>query len=448
MRVPAQLGGTYMIPVLGLDYAGLYASASSAKESAIATQSPFESENSRLFSDLIAALSYVLDVQEDPRLYHAWRVAAVSASMAEQIIPEQTSDVFFAALLHDVGAMGNFSHIVNYPTLYSQKSRPEVVSHPQRGKEIIRGIPGLELSAEFVADHHEWWNGSGYPYRKSADQISIGAQLIRIADSADMNRRFQPDASVEQTIHIMDLMARVEVQPDVTEAFRQVISNGEFYRELVDETRLHVMIQRIETSASSPVFHPSSDVLRTLLTVFARVVDAKHGFTSGHSERVARYAVELARAMNLPHPEVIKISCAGLLHDAGKVAVPRSIIDKPGPLGPNEFDRVKSHPTLTMSIVKNIAHLSELSWIAGHHHERWDGRGYPDGLAGEEIPLLSRVLAVADAVDAITSPRSYKAEKSPAQMLSILHEGSGTQFDPQVVDAAHSAWKPAEQEAA
>ncbi len=437
-----------MIPVSGLSYAGLYSSALSTKEAAIACQSPFGTDNARLFGDLIAALSYVLDVQEDPRLYHAWRVAVVAASMAEQIAPAQVSDVFFAALLHDVGAMGNFSHIVHYPTLYSQTSKPEVVSHPQRGKEIIQGIPGLELSAEFVADHHEWWNGSGYPRHKAAEQIPIGAQLIRIADSADMNRRFQPDCSVEQTIRMMGLMARVEVNPDVNEVFRQVISDKEFFRQLVDETSLHVMIQRLESSVTGPVFHPNADTLGTVLTVFARVIDAKHGFTSGHSERVARYAVELARSMELSYSEVVKVRFAGLLHDAGKVAVPRSIIDKPGPLGPSEFMQVKNHPTLTMNILKNIVHLSELAWIAGHHHERWDGTGYPDGLAGEEIPLLSRILAVADAVDAITSPRSYKQEKSASEMLTILHEASGTQFDPQIVDAAHTAWRPAEREAA
>lgn len=437
-----------MIPMSGLSYAGLNVSASSAKEAAIACQSPFDADNTRLFGDLIAALSFVLDVQEDPRLYHAWRVAAVAASMAEQIVPAQTSDVFFAALLHDVGAMGDFSHIVNFPTLYSQTSRPEIVSHPQKGKEIILGIPGLELSAEFVADHHEWWNGSGYPYHKSANDIPLGAQLIRIADSADMNRRFQPDTPVDQTVRMMELMTRIEVNHDVTDAFRKVISDQEFFRQLVDETSLHVMIQRLESSVTGPIFQPNADTLGTVLTVFARVIDAKHGFTSGHSERVARYAVELARSMELPHGDMLKVRFAGLLHDAGKVAVPRSIIDKPGPLQPAEFIRVKHHPTLTMDILKNIVHLSELAWIAGHHHERWDGEGYPDGLAGDEIPLLSRVLAVSDAVDAITSPRSYKAEKSPTEMLAILHQGTGSQFDPQIVDAAHSAWHPAEREAA
>ena len=437
-----------MMPVSMQDSAGSHPPASPGKEAAIAAQLPFEGDNSRLFGDLIAALSYILDVQENPRLYHAWRVAAVAASMAEQIIPAQSSDVFYAALLHDVGAMGSFSHIIHYPTLYSQTSKPEIVSHPQRGKQIILGIPGLELSAEFVADHHEWWNGAGYPFHKTADDIPIGAQLIRIADSADMNRRFTPDTSVEQTLQTMGLMARVEVNPEVIEAFRKVVSDQSFFRQLVDETSLHTLIQHMESSVTGPIFRPNADVLGTMLTVFARVIDAKHGFTTGHSERVARYASELAQAMRLAHNEVVTVRFAGLLHDAGKVAVPLAIMNKPGPLGPVEFGKVKDHPKLTMEILKNIVHLSEFAWIAGHHHERWDGKGYPDGLAGDEIPLLSRILAVADAVDAITSPRSYKAEKSAPEMLAILHEGAGTQFDPQVVDAAHAAWQPAAREAA
>lgn len=431
-----------MIMVPGLNYAGRYAPLLSSKEAAIAHQNPLEIDNSRLFSDLITALSYVLDVQEDPRLYHAWRVAAVAAAMAEQVIPGEVADVFFAALLHDVGGMGAFAHIVRYPTLYSQKADPGVKAHPERGRDIIRGIPGMDLSAEFVADHHEWWAGAGYPFGKAADQIPIGAQLIRVADSADMGRQFRQDVPIEQMIQTMGLLSNIEVGSDIVDAFRQVVSKDEFYRELVDDTKLHALIQRLESSIALPVFQPNSDAVGTVLTVFARVVDAKHGFTSGHSEQVSRYAAEIAQSMELSYQEITKVRFAGLLHDAGKVAVPRSIIDKPGPLGPTEFTQVRHHPVLTMEILRNIAHLSELAWIAGHHHERWDGKGYPDGLAGEEIPLLSRILAAADAMDAITSPRSYRQTKSSSEALDILHEAAGSQFDPQVADAAHTAWSP------
>ncbi len=240
----------------------------------------------------------------------------------------------------------------------------------------------------------------------------------------------------------MGLLSNMEVGSDILEAFRQVICKDNFYRELVEQTKLHTLIQGLESSVAAPVFQPNSDALGTVLTVFARVIDAKHGFTSGHSERVSEYATRIAKSMELPHRDAVTIRFAGLLHDAGKVAVPRSIIDKPGPLAPTEFMQVKRHPVLTMDILRNIVHLSELAWIAGHHHERWDGKGYPDGLAGEEIPLLSRILAAADAMDAIMSPRSYKQTKTLSETLGILHEAAGSQFDPHVVDAAHTAWNP------
>lgn len=429
-----------MVAMPGLRFAIVSTPTFCSKEAAIAHQNSLTADYSRLFSDIIAAMSYVLDLQEDPRLYHAWRVAAVATAMAEQMVPGQASDIFFAALLHDVGSMGAFSHIVRFPTLYSQLSKPEIVSHPERGGAIIRGIPGLETSADFVVDHHEWYSGAGYPKHKKENEIALGAQLIRIADSADISRRFRPEASLAETLEIAKIVGGMEVSPEVAEAFKMVLSNEDFYRELIDENKLFGLIQRFEVDVGAPVFQPNSDSLGTVLTVFARVIDSKHGFMCGHSERVSKYSVDLAQALGIPHNEVTKLRFAGLIHDVGKVAVPSSIIDKPGPLGQNEVLQVRHHPILTMDIIRNIVHLSELAWIAGHHHERWDGTGYPDGLAGEDIPFLSRIMAVADAFDAITSPRSYKEMKTPREALQILHEGSGTQFDPQVVDAAHAAW--------
>lgn len=429
-----------MVPMSGFNFAITSSPIFSSKEAAIAYQNSLTGDCSRLFSDIIAAMSYVLDLQEDPRLYHAWRVAAVATAMAEQMVPGQASDIFFAALLHDVGCMGAFPHIVRFPTLYSQLSRPEIVTHPERGGEIVRGIPGLEKSADFVVDHHEWFSGAGYPKHKKEEEIALGAQLIRIADSADVSRRFKPEASLAETLEIARIVGGMEVSLEVADAFKMVLSNEDFYRDLVDEDRLFRLIQRFELDVGTPVFQPNSDLLGTVLTVFARVIDSKHGFMSGHSERVSKYSVDLATALGIPHNEVTKLRFAGLIHDVGKVAVPSSIIDKPGPLGQSEILQVRHHPVLTMDIIRNIAHLSELAWIAGHHHERWDGTGYPDGLAGEEIPLLSRIMAVADAFDAITSPRSYKETKTPREALRILHEASGTQFDPQVVDAAHAVW--------
>ena len=429
-----------MAPMPGVDFADMYSPHIASKEMAIAGKNAPGGNVPRLFSSLIIALSYLLDAQEDPRLYHGWRVAAVSTAMAKQMLPKQVTDVFFAALLHDVGGMGQFSHMVHYPFRHRQDASPEIIAHPHRGAEIVRAIPGLELAAEFVADHHEHQDGSGYPARKSGDDIPLGAQLIRIADSADIAKTLRPETSPERAIELSEQLADVEVSQEVADAFRSVISKKNFYRELTDETKLLPLIHKLESKLTLPAFRAHSDVTGTVLTVFANVVDAKHGFTSGHSERVETHSLELAKTMNLPHDEITKVRFAALLHDVGKVAVPRSIIDKIGPLTNTELFQIKHYPVLTMAIVGNIAYLSELSWIAGHHHEHWDGTGYPDGLKSEEIPMLSRILAVADAMDAITSARSYRPARSVPEALEILREASGSQFDPRVVDAAHAVW--------
>ena len=424
----------------GNDHAGMFSPGSAPESKPNSDQKPTEVYRPRLFSSLIIALSYVLDVQEDPHLYHGWRVAAVATTMAQQLMEEQVGDVFFASLLHDIGVMGLFSHIVHYPIRHSQEITPEVVAHPHHGAEIVRSIPGLELAAEFVADHHEWWDGNGYPSGKSGEEIPLGAQLIRVADTVDINRRFQPGLP-EQAIELAKLFANIEVSPDVAEAFESVVSQGKFHQELTDETKLLGLIHKIEAGLTLPIFRPCSDVTGTILTIFARIVDSKHGFTSGHSERVAIYAINLAKTLELPHDEITKVRFAGLLHDVGKVSVPASIIDKPGPLDSKELFQIKHYPILTMSIIGDIAYLSELAWTAGHHHEHWDGTGYPDGLLGDEIPLLSRILAVANAMDAITSPRAYRPAKRVDEALVIIRQAAGTQFDPQVVDAAYKVWQ-------
>jgi len=200
------------------------------------------------------------------------------------------------------------------------------------------------------------------------------------------------------------------------------------------------LMRRIESRLAPPVLQPYSDVTGAFLTVFARVVDSKHVFTAGHSERVAVNAVDLAKVMDLPHDEVTKARFAGLLHDVGKVAISKAIVDKAGPLEPSEAQQIKQQPVLTMAIVADIAGLPELAWIAGHHHEHWDGSGYPDALAGEDIPLLSRILAVADAMEAITSERAHRPAMQMYDAHAVLREASGKKFDPQVVDAAHEAW--------
>jgi putative nucleotidyltransferase with HDIG domain len=172
-----------------------------------------------------------------------------------------------------------------------------------------------------------------------------------------------------------------------------------------------------------------------LLEALGAVVDAYDVYTGGHSTQVAVYAVALTQKLALPHEDQVRIAKAALVHDIGKVGVTDAIIGKQGPLSPEEYNLVKRHTTIGAEIVGRMTGLQELVPLVKHHHERWDGKGYPSGLAGEEIPLLARVLALADSVDVACSDRPYRHTYSFRQVREEIARCSGTQFDPQVVNA-------------
>jgi HD domain-containing protein len=181
--------------------------------------------------------------------------------------------------------------------------------------------------------------------------------------------------------------------------------------------------------------HDLETLNRETIFAFVRAIDARDPYTARHSETVAAYAVQLAQALGLKPAACERIRLAGLLHDVGKLALERSILHKPGPLSDDEWRQVREHPALSAHIIGGVAHFAAFLPGARHHHERYDGRGYPDRLAGAEIPLDARVLAVADAYDAMTSDRSYRAALPHAEAIERLQDGAGSQFDPVCVEA-------------
>ncbi len=166
----------------------------------------------------------------------------------------------------------------------------------------------------------------------------------------------------------------------------------------------------------------------------AAAVDAKDAYTYDHSRKVNAYAVALAEALNLAPDEVSKISTAALLHDIGKIGISDKILGKNGKLTPEEWESIKSHPRLGANIVGNVPSLVPCIGSILYHHERWDGTGYPEGLAGEQIPLGARIMAIADAFAAMTSARPYRDAFSRKEVLKQLKQGAGTQFDPALVE--------------
>lgn len=167
----------------------------------------------------------------------------------------------------------------------------------------------------------------------------------------------------------------------------------------------------------------------------SRALEAKDPVTSGHAERVGEYAVAIAGELKLSESRIDKIRYAALLHDIGKIGIADGVLNKEGTLSTEEFALIREHPVIGWEILKDIDFLREASKIIRHHHERYDGNGYPDGLKGDEIPIEAYILAVADAFDAMTNDRPYRKALSVDKAKSIIAEEAGRQFHPKVADA-------------
>ncbi len=172
--------------------------------------------------------------------------------------------------------------------------------------------------------------------------------------------------------------------------------------------------------------------LRTI-EALAIAIDAKDEVTHDHVHRVQIYATGLARLFGLSEPEIEALKAGALLHDIGKLAVPDYILNKPGPLTPAEFDKMKVHTIVGAEILERVGFPYPVVPVVRHHHERWDGRGYPDGLRGDQIPITARILTVADCFDAVREDRQYRKAMTREEALGILQAGKGTMFDPNVV---------------
>jgi putative nucleotidyltransferase with HDIG domain len=164
-------------------------------------------------------------------------------------------------------------------------------------------------------------------------------------------------------------------------------------------------------------------------------VEARDAYTGKHAERVAAYGMEIARVLDAPFADDPEVEFGFLLHDVGKVAVPDAILWKPEPLTTEERSLMQQHPIVGWEILREIDVLGEAKLVVRHHHERWDGDGYPDRLAGDTIPLAARVFAAADVLDALTTLRPYRPPSPLGEARDMIRDASGSQFDPEVVAA-------------
>ena len=195
-----------------------------------------------------------------------------------------------------------------------------------------------------------------------------------------------------------------------------------------DELRsLRYQLQEIEDRYKKQIL--------TMACTLVSLVDLRDSYTGGHSGRVGSYARKIGVRLGLPEAQLDQVVMAALMHDIGKIGVPDHVLLKQGRLTPEEFEDIKKHPELGWMALKNVNDFRSISLIVLHHHERMDGAGYPAGLKGSVIPLGSRIIAVADSYDALTTDRPYRKARNREQALEELQSSAGSQFDPHVLDA-------------
>jgi HD-GYP domain-containing protein (c-di-GMP phosphodiesterase class II) len=184
--------------------------------------------------------------------------------------------------------------------------------------------------------------------------------------------------------------------------------------------------------------------VRSLLASFSAALETRDPYLRGHSARVTAIAEALARRLGWRDDRLEALRLGGSLHDVGKIAVDTRVLRKRGPLTDAELAEIRAHPTAGARLLEGVEGFQSALPYVRHHHERWDGTGYPDGLAGEEIPIEARLLGVADAFDAMTSDRSYRPALSVDQALAELQRCAGSQFDPELAEAFVEGWREGE----
>ncbi len=272
-------------------------------------------------------------------------------------------------------------------------------------------------------------------YRVGGDEFAIILDGSGAIESLNMVQRLQ--ASLDRTPSGLIVSATAGVAEAGAACGRDdVVHRADLA--LIQAKRSHrgalIYTPDLEPILAAPNEEEESRHRATLATALARAVDAKDAYTHSHCETVAELCAMIGQELGLESRRVAELRLAGLLHDVGKIGITDSILHKPGPLTPQEYDVMKEHPRLGYNIVCAAERPREAHWIL-HHHERIDGTGYPEGLAGDDIPLESRVILVADAFEAITADRPYRQHRSVDAAVEELRRGKGTQFDAECVEA-------------
>lgn len=432
-------------------------------------------------AEIMEALSRALDMTEGQPPGHCVRVCYIGMRMADylDLDADQRQDLYYTLLLKDLGCSsnaaricelyladdlafkgdfkrvnGSLSQVLRFVLSHTgmQASLAErfrsilhILSHGgdittqlietrcQRGAEIARQMRFGERVATGILDLDEHFNGKGKPQGLKGAGISLFARLALLAQVADV---FAIHDGPQAAIREVAGRSGEWFDPQLVAIFRTIASEAEFW-----ETYRSAEIERIVLDAepSQQAIYADEAYLDDIAAGFARVIDAKSPFTSGHSERVALYSDMISEEMQYDADRRRVVKRAALLHDIGKLGVSNSILDKPGKLDGREWEQMRMHALYSEQILSHIAAFRQLAVIGGAHHEKLDGSGYPRGLRGDEIDMDTRIVSTADVFDALTADRPYRGAMSFTAALDILRAGAGKSHDIRCIEALERA---------
>ena len=299
------------------------------------------------------------------------------------------------------------------------------------GKYIENSIRGIDLA-----------------FRYGGEEFTIILPETRLDDAYRVAERIRKTLESKTSSRVMPITASLGIANWPTDGVmkEEIIARADAALYRAKHTG------RNRTCLSSDVLKPETPLIGTelearpralsIIYALAATVDAKDSYTYGHSKKVSEYAVAMADAIKMPQDRVDTIRAAGLLHDIGKIGVPDSILNKKAPLTDDEWQPIRDHPELGVEILRHVIDLVNCLPAIRHHHEHYDGSGYSVGLKGENIPLDARILAIADAYDAMTSPRSYRKQLSSQEAIDEIKRCAGTHFDPELVNLFCKVFEP------
>jgi len=378
--------------------------------------------------NLLLSLSEAMDLAGPELVQHQQRTAFVAWELGRAAkLPEaRLEQLFYAALLHDIGAL---SVEEKYSILHGV-SEAEFGDHSARGEVLLRKLPFLGDAASLVGDHHTNWEDQKYTI---SENLNLERQILQLADTLER--------SVTRGTYILyqqkDLTERVNemsgtiLHPDVVELFNAVSAREEFWLDMTSR-RLYPLLLN---SGPSRRIEVGIENLFQIAEIFANIIDFRSRFTSTHSSGVSASATMIAKMFGLTESEVVYMEVAGYLHDLGKLAIPNSILEKPGVMTMAEFSLMRSHTYYTYSVLNTIGGLQQIAEWGAYHHERLDGSGYPFHCKATELSIGARIMMVADVFTAMAEDRPYRKGMVREEVTRILKDfASRSLLEKRIVD--------------